>query len=61
MNLDSKAELRHAIRRIIAVLRGTGPEVTVQRRDLELLVVLAATKTGIISTPGLPQFHPEQR
>lgn len=57
--LDSKAELRHAIQRIIAAMRGSTPDVTVRRRDLELLIALVTTK--ISTRSGLPQFHPEQR
>lgn len=57
---DAKAELRSAIRRVIGALRGVDPNVTVRRRDLELIVALAATKTGDLSAIP-PNQHPAQR
>ena len=44
-------ELRDAVQRLMAVLRKPEVEVTVQRRDIELLLMVKATYNGLVRTP----------
>lgn len=58
--LDAKANVRAAIRRLIVALRGHDATVTIERRDLELVMTLAAAKLYVQGVQ-LPNMHPEQR
>jgi hypothetical protein len=55
---EARAEIRGAARRLIAALNQSGPvsvEVTVQRRDLFVLLATFGTKR-----PDNPDMHPNQ-
>ena len=39
--LNARADLRAAVRRLLAAARGSEPEVTVRRRDVEVLLAAA--------------------
>jgi len=59
--LVARAELRNALRRLIAATQRHEADVTVSRRDLEVLVVVASTKLGVQPPGPMPNMHPEQR
>ena len=45
-------ELKAAVQRLMAVIRKPEAEVTVQRRDIELLLMVKATGSGpLVRTP----------
>lgn len=55
--LDARADLRAAVRRLLAAARGSEPEVAVRRRDVEILLAAASARLA----PEKPWLHPEQR
>lgn len=62
--LDARADLRAAVRRLLAAVRGHEPEVVVRRRDLEVLLSAASARVvrGVDSAATEPPWlHPEQR
>ena len=51
----AQRELRAAVQRLMAIIRKPDVEVTVQRRDLEILLAVKATP------PSLPTLDPRQQ
>ena len=51
LNLDANAALRDALRRLIRASVQPGVETTVQRRDLELLLSVLASRGPSVARP----------
>lgn len=58
LNPEPKSELRAAVRRLIAAIRENAAEITVLRRDVEVLLAVNAERRA--ASP-MPRLHPEQR
>ena len=60
---EPRAALRAAIRRLRSAIGRDAVEVTVQRRDLEVLMacVYEARQLRPVDLLGMPALHPEQR
>jgi hypothetical protein len=58
MTTDARSNLRAAIRRLMAAVQRPAVEVTVQRRDIEVLLAVNATRLDRAPAPNL---HPAQR
>jgi len=56
----ARAELRNAFRRLAAAATRDEADVTVSRRDLEVLILVASQKISG-TPPTFPNMHPEQR
>jgi hypothetical protein len=64
VNLDARAELRAAVKRIVSAAYSKDVEVTVNVRDLFVVVALLVSYLGHTPPPApvaRPQLHPEQR
>lgn len=58
---EARADLRAAVRRLTHAVRNADVvKITVQRRDIELLLVVNAVRREASRLP-MPNLHPEQR
>ena len=58
---EPSAALRAAVRRLMSAVQQTAVDVTVQRRDIELLLAVSLSERTARVVPVAPDLHPEQR